>query len=403
MVIQLTFTLIEAVNGGAMMRYNLTEPSDIYLVRARYTDAQGQEMMVSASVYQDTLELMGFNEARQNVPVEVTFLDKNNVESAPMRMTFNTLSSVPYMFLDSVRIDAGWNGVTLSYDFNPSSEATGLVNVFYVGTNAYTQEEDTLYVSNFMIEKGSNEVFIPINFDYEENSVVVRAEDYRGYNARTRVWEGVRSYASEQLPTSEFVLEDPDGWSWELEEYKLGLQYLTDGDKNGKVVLEYSGSGDVGYTYYTRAGGRDGSYVLIDMQEERVPASVKIYGMYKLQNKYLPMLMYYNYIDCLPCSLTLYASNDKEEWVQMGSYWQSPTVTPTSGWGWYFIGFINTVEQLESVDPMCCEIVCRLQDTPYRYLKLEVNDTFNTNPGMFGNESGFVTYHELEVYVEKND
>ena len=89
----------EPVSGGAIMRYSLPRPTDIYLVQARYTDAQGQEMKVSSSAYLDTLELLGFNAAMTGVPVEVTFLDRNNIESQPMNFTFNTLASAPLRFL----------------------------------------------------------------------------------------------------------------------------------------------------------------------------------------------------------------------------------------------------------------------------------------------------------------
>ena len=394
----------EAVNGGAVMRYDIPASTNIYIVQARYTDAQGQEIKVSSSVFLDSLELMGFNEERQNVPVEITFKDKNNVESEPMRMTFNTLSSVPYMFLDSVRVESGWNGVTVSYNFNPSGNVSGLANVFYVGTNAYTQETDTLFVDDFVIEKGTNEVFFPVDFEYEENTIIVRTEDYRGYNAHTRQWDNVRSYASEQLPSSEFVLEDPEGWSQEDETARLGMQYLTDGDKNGRILLENSDTYDCGFTYLTNAGGADGSYVLVDMKTARVPASVRLYGMFQLDGIYLPEPLYYNYRDCLPCSIKVYASNDQTEWVELGSYNQNPTITPAAGeWGSTYRGSIASIEQLEALDPMYCEITCKLQDSPYRYLKVEVNDTFDTNPGVFGNEAGYVSYHELEVYVEKND
>lgn len=54
----------EAVNGGAVMRYDIPASTNIYIVQARYTDAQGQEIKVSSSVFLDSLELMGFNEER---------------------------------------------------------------------------------------------------------------------------------------------------------------------------------------------------------------------------------------------------------------------------------------------------------------------------------------------------
>ena len=122
------------VNGGAVMHYNIPGPTDIYAVRARYTDAQGKMIEVSSSVFVDTLSLLGFNEARENVPVEIVFTNKNNVESEPIHRTFSTLVSGPYAFLDNVEIEEAWNGVYVRSNY--TGEGTGLVNVYYVGLNA---------------------------------------------------------------------------------------------------------------------------------------------------------------------------------------------------------------------------------------------------------------------------
>ena len=391
------------IRGGAIMRYHFPGPTDVYSVCARYHDAQGNEMMVQSSVMLDSLCLTGFNEARENVPVAITFFDKNNLESKPMYKTFNTLSSSPYAFLDSVQVNEGWNGVTLDYSF--TGEETGLLNVFYIGKNPYTGKTDTLYVDNFNIKNGKNSVFFGINFNQEENTVVLRTEDFRGYNARTRVWEGVRAYPTQQLLPSEFTLKDPDGWSLEDDTKKYGLKYLTDGDTKGFQRFDAKKNVEC-YTYVTRVGGADGSYLVVDMQQPRVPASVRLFAMFDLSRAgiyfYNPEF-YQNYNDRLPSSIKLYASNDEENWEEVGSYYQNPDQTPSGpGWGYTYVGPIQTREQMEAVDPLYCDVVCKLGEKAYRYLKVECNDVFNTNPGMFGNVGRYVSYHELEVYVKKD-
>ena len=394
----------EPVSGGAIMRYSLPHPTDIYLVQARYTDAQGQEMKVSSSAYLDTLELLGFNAAMTGVPVEVTFLDRNNIESQPMNFTFNTLASAPYAFLDSVQVEPGWNGVTITYSFTGTGDVSGLANVFYVGTNAYTQELDTLFVESFTLANGKNSVFFPVDFEFDENTVMVRTEDFRGYNARTRVWGGVQSYASEQLPPSEFSLEDPDGWSLENDTKKYGIQYLTDGDLNGMQRLQ-AGNSSIYYTYITRPGGADGSYVVVDLQGDRVPASVRLYQLFDFQdaNIYFYDEFNYNYPDRLPCSVKLYGSQDMTNWEELGSYNQDPTTPATNGWGRTYVGPLASIEALNNWGTTYCEIPCKVGETTYRYLKVEVNDTFAMNTGIFANGAGYVSYQELEVYVEANE
>ena len=120
-----------------------------------------------------------------------------------MYRTFSTLVSGPYAFIDNVTLEEAWNGVYLRSDY--PGEVSGLVNVYYVGKNAYTQKMDTLFADHMTIKSGANEQFFGINFDNDENIVIVEAEDYRGYIANRRIWKGIKSYASEQLPVSEFV------------------------------------------------------------------------------------------------------------------------------------------------------------------------------------------------------
>lgn len=392
----------EEIQGGAIMRYHFSAPTDVYAVCARYNDAQGREVMLQSSVMLDSICLVGFNEARQNVPIAITFLDKNNLESKPMYRTFNTLASSPYAFLDSVQVNAGWNGITLDYRF--TGEETGLVNVFYVGKNPYTGKMDTLYVDNLNIENGENSIFLGINFDQEENSVVLKTEDFRGYNVRTKVWNGIKSYPTQQLATSDFVLKDPDKWSLEDDTKKYGIKYLTDGDTKGFLRFENKKSAEF-YTYITRAGGADGSYLIIDMQQPRVPASVRLFAMFNLTSAGLSFRneFYSGYDDWLPSSITLYGSNDEKNWVKLGSYYQNPTQQPASaGWGYTYVGPVKTREQMEMIDPLFCDVVCSLGETAYRYLKVECNDVFNIYPGVYGNNSRYASYHELEVYVKKN-
>ena len=386
------------VEGGAVMYYSLPSPTDIYTVWARYTNAQGEEMALQATAYLDSLNLMGFNEARQNVPVEITFTDRNNVASEPLYRTFSTLDSSPYAFLDSVEVSCGWNGIFINYKF--SKEAAGLMNVFYIGTNAYTKQADTLYVDNLQLEKGEKQVFFPINFEYDENTVVLRTEDYQGYNARTKCWSGLRAYASEQLPASEFELLDPEEMSMENEQKAYGLKYLTDGDVKGENRLLYKGDSKY-YTYMTKAEGV-GSYLIVDMKEPRVPASVRLYGMFDLSSAglYFNDEFHLNYADRLPCKVTLYGSNDQKSWERLAQFSQKSDGSQGC-WGTPWMGPVKTKEEMDQLDPNYCEVICPLGNTEYRYLKVQYDELFNMNP-MFANDKQYVSFHELEVYVKKD-
>ena len=57
---------------------------------------------------------------------------------------------------------------------------------------------------------------------------------------------------------------------------------------------------------------------------------------------------------------------------------------------------------MDAIDPRYCEVVFKLSEDTYRFLKVQVDDVFNTNP-IFSNMNENVSYHELEVYVKKEN
>ena len=72
----------DAVPGGAVMRYKLPDNTDIFGVRVRYTDAFGKQMYKDGSYLSDTLLLSGFTEAREEVPVQISFFNRSLQESS---------------------------------------------------------------------------------------------------------------------------------------------------------------------------------------------------------------------------------------------------------------------------------------------------------------------------------
>ena len=73
-------------------------------VKVRYRNAQGEDVLRTASYACDSIELIGFNEAQQNVEAFVTLCDRNNVESDPVKVTFSTKDSGPVAFFDKLQI-----------------------------------------------------------------------------------------------------------------------------------------------------------------------------------------------------------------------------------------------------------------------------------------------------------
>ena len=116
------------VSGGAIMHYQLPKDGDVMGVKVRYRNAQGEDVLRTASYACDSIELIGFNEAQQNVEAFVTLCDRNNVESDPVKVTFSTKDSGPVAFFDKLQIKPSWKGFDMTWDV--PAGAKGLVHVF---------------------------------------------------------------------------------------------------------------------------------------------------------------------------------------------------------------------------------------------------------------------------------
>ncbi len=142
----------EAVNGGAIMHYTIPENSAICAICARYVNCWGEEVLVKASPYVDTLSLPGFHAPMKDVPVSVFVTDNNDVPSPAVQRTFSTLASAPYSFMDSVEVVSSWDGVRIQSSY--TGEVEGIVDVYHVGISPTTQQTDTLFIKNFAIAEG---------------------------------------------------------------------------------------------------------------------------------------------------------------------------------------------------------------------------------------------------------
>ncbi|MFR5657511.1 MAG: DUF4959 domain-containing protein [Butyricimonas faecihominis] len=134
--------LFKARPGGAVMHYKLPDDSDIFSLNVRYVNAQGKDVLKVGSYVGDSLLVDGFNEARQNVPARITFVNNQRVESAPLDVMFDTEDSAPYAFFKEVQVSPSWE---VSAMYNTPEIVTGMVHVFYLGTNPLTQQRILFY------------------------------------------------------------------------------------------------------------------------------------------------------------------------------------------------------------------------------------------------------------------
>lgn len=442
----------EPAPGGAVLHYNLPDNPDIVGIHVRYTDCYGKPMLRTGSVYTDTLTVTGFNEATENVQGEVTVQMCDGGESAPIACTFSTLDSQPVTFLKTVSMDSGWNGFSLGY--GRLDGVKGLYNVFYLGVNPYTQATDTILLdTQQMMAEGDTIVYTPQQ-GQDKFTTVVRAEDYRGHIIGERVFDvEAMTTAKHDGITVHYAN------SYENDEQKVGVQYLTDGDTNGWRWYESSDPHKF-YTFVSKTGaiGEAAEPMYVDLGKLMPVSSVRFYGYLKFgpetnekggpvpcftSNKdecgnvaenyvgqHFSIMEYY--YTRLPSKADIYGcresatSSDFEsmKWEKLGELDEDPEIVmnygdedgiswvPTAKCWFKHCSSVTSaaktpgVDAIKALDPAYEEakFPAAGQGNGYRYLKIVFKDSYWTewDESKYANPNGVITFNELEVYGKKD-
>lgn len=427
----------KAVAGGAVMHYTLPNDQDIMGLNIRYKDFAGKEILRSASALCDSMNLVGFNEAKQNVPAEVRLVKRNGEESSPIEVSFNTLDSGPYAFIDNVKVLSGWNGFSVRTD-NPQN-VNGLAHVYYLGTDPLTGLNDTILLSTVNITEGKDTLTFNMKNGQDLNTIVIRTEDYRGYMVREKVWENVASFNTAKLSPSKFDFYCDK--SIESEDECLGAKYLFDGDLRGESYFDDKSKYDADtrsnrYHMFLAGPNAIDTPMYIDMKENKITAQVRMYAMLNISrvlgstygdnNTHCKIFGGY-YEDKLPCQVTVYAAKDdngtsgnwdSKNWEQVASYKQDPDIDYTQRWSvktfsynYYRYSIDNKIdaEKADSIF-MPIDLICEGQGEGYRYLKIVVNNTYNLS----GEDLVYAWYNttntakhfalqELEIWTKKEE
>lgn len=399
----------EKAPGGAIMYYKLPDDDNIMSIRIRYQDAFGNEIVRSGSYVSDSISLIGFNEARENVEGFVSLCNRGGDESEPVRVTFSTSDSGPVAFFDSVRVTPDWEGFSVKYNMPVS--ASGLAHIFYVGTNPLTQQPDTILMKSISLKKGEEKLKFTLQQKAQAHTVVIRTEDFRGYIVKQQVWKDVAAYERIQVPGDKLELETNVS-VFEDEQAKLGKKYLFDGNVKGVYgisLLEHNT-----FLAGPRALNKD---FILKLPEKKTLATFRLYGMLYFTD--LPKreesvtygeIWSFSYISKLPCELTCYGRVDNGEWKEIGKFKQSEEVNgntdPSAAWGircvYVATHRLSSLDAFNRADPAYLELEFPIDGEQYNQLKFVVNKTFKDWRGGDNNFRQYLSFHELEVYVKKD-
>lgn len=434
---------IDPISGGAVMHYKLPANKDVMGIRVRYKDGRGQEVIRTASYACDSVVLIGFDEARTGVEAFVTLCDRNSVESAPIKVAFDTYDSGPVAFFDKVDVVPDWGGgFTLSWETPPG--AKGLVHVFYLGESSFTGQLDTLLMGTYVFSEGVGSRRFQPKKKMDKSTVIVRTEDYRGYTVGQ--WEkvDVPFFYPEQFPVTAENFIDPLGLSVENAVVKLGKQYLFDGDNRGTTLWPAAANGSIGgeYVYNTFLAGPNavGKPFVLDLKQDKQVAQIKLYDILHTgvsmasqeRDASQPQDVrtwsaVWNgvYLNKLPCNVAVYGTNnsnttDQSSWEKIGEYKDPvPNGIPTSPWPtndqktafykdrWCRLCVSNdeNVSFVKDGVAAAAPDVLTINISPwaarYRYVVIVVEKVFK---GMYSyadqNPNNYVSFHELEVYTK---
>ena len=309
--------------------------------------------------------------------------------------------------------------------YKSPSIVTGMVHVFYLGTNPLTQKEDTILMSSFPItQKGDTLNFIQKQ-ERTKNTVIVRTEDFHGFRVRQEIYPDIDAFRTEQWQMSANDFND-FGMSRESAKAKTGVEYLFDGELKGVERLIASAYEDKDARTGTEVYGAylAGPYayekpMVLDLREEKIPAWIRIYCLYPmLGNHAVSPATWGNvwigsYEDKVPCRISVYGNNtssdpDDEGWVFLGQLNQDPKREAVQKrWSRLTTDLTlapKDVEDLETRDPIYVDIQFPPVNNKYRYLKVLVHDTFDVSKedGINRNLQEYFTLQELEVYVKKD-
>lgn len=423
------------ITGGAIMYYRMPDDPSIVGVHARYKDAYGKEVLHTGSHLCDSMELTGFNEAMQNVKVLISVFQQDGTESEPVETTFNTYDSGPVAFMKSAEVMSNWDGFSVKYE--APERTKGMVHVFYLGTDPLTGDPDTILVNSFNLDETKEPEIksFSIKQDVKKPVVVLKVEDYRGNMVAQQTYEGVECMEKAKLDPKNFTfycdnaIVDTMG--------TLGYvspTFLFDGDTKGMVNWEVAGMATKVHSFIAgpEASGPNAHPMYMDLQSNRVVGSVRIYSvLYSSQGPIWiifgirPMLMFYDDTAGYPCDIDIYLAKDdgdntslstkdmnKLEWKKVANFKQDKNLPHEQRWCSHTRVSQNepsftSLEEMQAADPDYADILIPAegQKDGYRYIKMVINDNFETVSGNLAITSwkGYVTFNELEVYTKKEE
>jgi len=305
---ELTNISIIPLNGGAQIDYTLPEDSDILYVKASYTNSLGEDVFKSASRYTNSIQIDGFNDTLQH-HVKLTVIDKAGNQSQGIEKAFNPLISYIYLVNQSIVLTPTLGGVSIKWE-NISAKPV-FVYVYYT----YNSKEESRILSSDRV----NEQLTIRGLDSVSYDFSVKIEDFKGNQTKKEFKKSLKPLFEEKIDKASWTLESSlsvNGNAWE----GLTVNFWDD------VIDTKESASDNSYFIINRDNnGGSLNYpmdIVINMNKKIVLNRFKVWQRayeYIDGNNGVSQDYYYYKSENMR-SFNLYASNDKSNWLLIGSF-----------------------------------------------------------------------------------
>ncbi|NNK83608.1 MAG: DUF4959 domain-containing protein [Flavobacteriaceae bacterium] len=300
----LSIVSVTPTNGGGVITYTLPDDNDILYVKAVYTNTLGVEVSRASSKYNNDIEITGLNQTTP-LTIKLYVIDENYNQSNAVEIELTPLESFIFLVQESIEITPDLGGVKVTWE-NIESKTVYV----YLHINDGYEEQIRILSSN----NAQESIFVR-GLESVEMTFSTQVEDFDGNQTSleqkailTPLFEEVIDKSTWTLVTSQSV----NGNAWE----GATVNFWDD-------VIDTVGN-DSDNSYFMIWRDQNGGSLnwpldfVIDLNK-----TVKIHRFKVWQRAFWyngPADTPYYYQEENMKSFILYASNDSQNWEELGQF-----------------------------------------------------------------------------------
>ena len=355
---------VEPTNGGAIIKYQLPDDSDLLYVRAEYTNALGEDVFKVGSRYTNSVEIDGFIEAG-TYTVHLYAVDQANNKSEATRIDINPLKSFIFLVQESIDLEPDLGGVKISWE-NPLQK-TVFVYLYY--DNGINEKERILSSGK------TEETFVIRGMDSISYDFSVVVEDFEGNKTDKIFVDRLKPLFEEKIDKTPWTLVSTlsvDGNAWEGETVNFWDDVVdtkeSPADNSYFIINRDNNGGTLNFPLD----------IVIDLNKQIILNRFVVWqrAFWYTDGSNGASDDYYYYQNENMRSFDLFASNDKQEWRLLGNFDIGDPKDED--------GNIPADKIQEAIDGH--EIELDETSEPFRYLKFSITSGYGSETNVCGSE-----------------